>query len=98
MAIANDINIVPIKIELSFPFFAKHSSPFRVSEVPVDYNIKMMSEIDVESLKKEFSDLYKEIRISSEADNLREKREILEIKKSYFRNYKKSHKLTILRP
>ena len=29
-------------------------------------------------LKKEFSDLYKEIRISSEADNLREKREILE--------------------
>lgn len=56
LAIANDINIVPIKIELSFPFFAKHSSPFRVSEVPVDYNIKMMSEIDVESLKKEFSD------------------------------------------
>ena len=45
-----------MKIELSFPFFAKHSSPFRVSEVPVDYNIKMMSEIDVESLKKEFSD------------------------------------------
>ena len=29
-------------------------------------------------LKKEFSDFYKEIRISSEADNLREKREILE--------------------
>ncbi|WP_028235212.1 cyclic GMP-AMP synthase DncV-like nucleotidyltransferase [Pseudobutyrivibrio sp. MD2005] len=29
-------------------------------------------------LKKEFSDFHKEIRISSEADNLREKREILE--------------------
>lgn len=29
-------------------------------------------------LKKEFSDFYKEIRVSSETDNLREKREILE--------------------
>lgn len=48
LAIANNINIVPVKITVDFPFLAKHTSPFRVCDKKINYFFEVKPEIVID--------------------------------------------------
>ena len=55
LALISGVNIVPINIKTDYPFLIKHHSPIDAGEKPVNYNLKIMPEINPADYLTEFA-------------------------------------------